>query len=141
MNKKVMFTALSLSFTSLQATEDCDKIFSKKISNLMEERKEKEFSLETLRDELTNLKKEYIEMVSNRQCKHVPNVKAAKDYNKCVDQADKSYERQKKACEKDSQCKKETRQDYNQRVQDCKEVSIHDSLAKSTWSLSNLFKK
>ena len=56
----------------------------------MQEQKEKEFSLETLRDELVNLKKEYTEMVSNRQCKHVPSVKAAKDYNKCVDQADKS---------------------------------------------------
>ena len=141
MNKKAMFTALTLSFSSLQATEDCDKIFTKKISNLMEERKEKEFSLETLRDELVNLKKEYIEMVSNRQCKHVPNVKTAKDYNKCVDQADNAYERQKKACEKDNECKKETREDYRQRVQDCKEVSVHDSLAKSTWSLSNLFKK
>ena len=105
----------------------------------MTEQKEKEFSLENLREELVNLKKEYIEMVSNRQCKHVPNAKAAKDYNKCVDQADKSFERQNKACEKDNVCKKETREDYRQRVQDCKEVSIHDSLAKSTWSLSNLF--
>jgi hypothetical protein len=142
MNKKILFTALSLSFSPcVQATEDCDKILTKKISKLINEQKEKEFSLENFRDELINLKKEYIQMVSNRQCKHVPSVKAAKDYNKCIDQADKSFERQNRACEKDKECRKDTRQDYNQRVQDCKEVSVHDSLAKSTWSLSNLFKK
>lgn len=141
MNKKILFTAISLSFSPLHATEDCDKIFSKKISNLMEERRDKECNLETLRDELVNLKKEYIEMVSNKQCKHVPNVKGAKDYNKCVDQADKSYERQKKACENDKECKKDTREDYRQRVQDCKEVSVHDNLTKSTWNFSTLFKK
>ena len=54
--------------------------------------------------------------------------------------SDKSYERQSKACE-NKECKKDTREDYRQRVQDCKEVSVHDNLTKSTWNFSTLFKK
>ena len=142
MNKKILFTAVSLSFSPcIQATEDCDKILTKKISSLIRDREEKGFNLETFRDELVNLKKEYIEMISNKQCKHVPSIKAAKDYNKCVDQADKSFERQNKACEKNNVCEKNTLANYQQRVRDCKDVSIHDNVSRSTWSLSSLFKK
>ena len=139
--KKYLLTALSFQFASVVQATPCDEIVSEKISKLMKDGKEKEWNLEQYRDELINLKKEYIEMVSDRKCSPRLHVKAARDYNTCIDQADRSYERQRQSCQTDVQCKKDTLSSYNQRVKDCKEVSVHDNLSKSAWNLSNFFKR